>query len=142
MGDSTEEMMNVTIKRLQFIMDNMTPEEALNMEAHNLIDAAIVLLKTNTEEMDAGKVLAHWNSLQYWAKDLYIASLKVQDGKFVEGKFHLSGRLMRMLCFCKIRGARMKKEMKEAIKEADIEETHQPQKVMKYKNGRSYFAER
>lgn len=133
MGDSTEEMLNVTIKRLQFIMDNMTAEEAMNTEAHNLIDAAIVLLETNTEEMDAGKVLAYWNSLRHWAKDLYIASLKAQDGKFVERQFHLSGRLMRMLCLCKIRRARMK--------EAGTKEPYQPQKVMKYKNGRPYFVE-
>lgn len=45
MGDSTEEMLNVTIKRLEAIMVHFTPEEALEAEAHNLIDAAIVILK-------------------------------------------------------------------------------------------------
>lgn len=55
MGDSTEEMLNVTIKRLEAIMVHFTPEEALEAEAHNLIDAAIVILKSSREDMDAGK---------------------------------------------------------------------------------------
>ncbi len=117
MGDSTEEMLNVTIKRLQFIMDNMTPEAALHTEAYNLIDAAIVLLKTNREDMDPEKILVYWDSLQQWAKDLYIASLKAPDGKFAARQFHLSGRLMHMICLCKITKERMKEEMEEAIKE-------------------------
>lgn len=140
MGDSTEEMLNVTIKRLQFVMDNMTPEEALQTEVYNLIDAAIVLLKTNREDMDPEKILAYWDSLQYWAKDLYIASLKAPDGKIAAGQFHLSGKLMNMICLCKITKERMKEEIEEAIKEAGAEEPHQPtEKVLKYKNGRPYF---
>lgn len=133
MGDSIEEMLNVTIKRLQFIMDNTTPEEALQTEAYNLIDAAIVLLKTNTEDIDKEKILVYLDSLQHLAKDLYIASLKASDGQFVAGQFHLSGRIMRMICLCKTSKERMEK----SIKEADAEEPHQPEKkTLVMKNGR------
>lgn len=133
MGDSIEEMLNVTIKRLQFIMDNTTPEEALQTESYNLIDAAIVLLKTNTEDIDQEKILVYLDSLQHWAKDLYIASLKASDGQFAAGQFHSSGKLMNMICLCKI----IKERMEKAIKEADAEEPHQPEKkTLAMKNGR------
>lgn len=133
MGDSIEEMLNVTIKRLQFIMDNTTQEEALQTEAYNLIDAAIVLLKTNTEDIDQEKILVYLDSLQHWAKDLYIASLKASDGQFEAGQFHSSGKLMNMICLCKI----IKERMEKAIKEADAEEPHQPEKkTLAMKNGR------
>lgn len=102
MGDSTEEMLNVTIKRLEAIMVHFTPEEALEAEAHNLIDAAIVILKSSREDMDAGKAAAYWEQLRGYAKTLYIESVTMHYTKPRAGEFHLSNKLMTMICLCKM----------------------------------------
>lgn len=107
MGDSTEEMLNVTIKRLEAIMVHFTPEEALEAEAHNLIDAAIVILKSSREDMDAGKAAAYWEQLRGYAKTLYIESVTMHYTKPRAGEFHLSNKLMTMICLCKMEKERI-----------------------------------
>ena len=92
MGDSTEEMLNVTIKRLEAIMVHFTPEEALEAEAHNLIDAAIVILKSSREDMDAGKAVAYWEQLRGYAKTLYIESVTMRYTKPRAGEFAGNGQ--------------------------------------------------
>lgn len=113
MGDSTEEMLNVTIKRLEAIMVHFTPEEALEAEAHNLIDAAIVILKSSREDMDAGKAAAYWEKLRGYAKTLYIESVTMHYTKPRAGEFHLSNKLMIMICLCKMEKERIEEMKKE-----------------------------
>lgn len=113
MGDSTEEMLNVTIKRLEAIMVHFTPEEALEAEAHNLIDAAIVILKSSREDMDAGKAAAYWEKLRGYAKTLYIESVTMHYTKPRAGEFHLSNKLMTMICLCKTEKERIEEMEKE-----------------------------
>lgn len=125
MGDSTEEMLNVTMKRLEYIMDNVEAEKALQAEAHNLIEAAIVLLKMNTEEIEPEKAFEYWGDLQGWTKDLYIASLKMSRGKPQAGQFHLSGKLMTMIVLSKVSRKRIAHYMEE-LEEADAEKPRQP----------------
>lgn len=135
MGDSTEEMLNVTIKRLEAIMVHFTPKEALEAEAHNLIDAAIVILKSSREDMDADKAAAYWEKLRGYAKRLYIESLTMRCTKPRAGEFHLSNKLMTMICLCKME----KERVEELKKETDVAKPRQPRKVIKCKNGRPYF---
>lgn len=120
MGDSTEEMLNVTIKRLEAIMVHFTPEEALEAEAHNLIDAAIVILKSSREDMDAGKAAAYWEKLRGYAKTLYIESVTMHYTKPRAGEFHLSNKLMTMICLCKMEKERIEEMEKNEKEEADM----------------------
>lgn len=136
MGDSTEEMLNVTMKRLKYIMDVDT-EKALQAEAHNLIDAAIALLKMNAEDMDAQKVFGYWEKLQGLAKELYIQTLRLVVGSESKGQFHWSKKIMSMIVLCKREKERIVEYMKR--QEADAEEPRQPEKVIKYKNGKPHF---
>ena len=135
MGDSTEEMLNVTIKRLEAIMVHFTPEEALEAEVHNLIDAAIVILKSSREDMDAGKAAAYWEQLRGYAKTLYIESVTMHYTKPRAGEFHLSNKLMTMICLCKME----KERIEELEKETDADKPRHPRQVIKYRNGRPYF---
>ena len=135
MGDSTEEMLNVTIKRIEAIMTHYTPEKALKAEVHNLIDAAIVILKNSNIELN--KAAEYWEQLKGYAKTLYIESVTLRNAELQAGQFHLSNILMAMICLCK-----MKKEHIELlIKEADEDKPRQSRKVLRFKNGRPYFAE-
>lgn len=56
MGDSAEEMLNVTMKRIESIMDSFPAKQALEAETHNLIDAAITVLKTYKKDLTTDKV--------------------------------------------------------------------------------------
>ena len=135
MGDSTEEMLNVTMKRLEKIMYDFTEEEALEAEAYNLIDAAIVILKSSHEEMDAYKAAGYWERLKKCAKTLYIETIRVKNQRIKAGQFHLSSKLMTMICLCRMEVARIE----QLRKEAGADEPHQQRKIIKYKNGRAYF---
>lgn len=140
MGDSTEEMLKETMKRLDFIMLSLGPAKALESEAYNLIDAAIVLLKTNTEDMDRNEELECWNDLQGYAKSMYTHSLKMPHNKISAGQFHVCNKLMTMIVLCKTEKAKILRYMENEIEEAGAGEPHQPtEKVLKYKNGRPYF---
>ena len=95
MGNSIEEMLNVTIKRINAIMENCTMQEALTAETHNLINAAIALLETGYINIE--KTAESLESLQEAAKSLYIESLIIREN----GLMHLSGELMKIILYCK-----------------------------------------
>ena len=102
MGDSAEEMLNVTMKRIESIMASFPAKQALEAETHNLIDAAITILRTYAKDLTADKVAESWGKLQDWARSLYIESLIIRDNDLAAGQFHLSGRLMVIICICKM----------------------------------------
>ena len=135
MGDSTEEMLNVTVKRLGAIMHKFSEEEALAAEVYNLIDAAIVILKSSSEEIDANKAAGYWEELRGYAKRLYIESVTMHHSTPRAGQFHLSGKLMTMICLCK----NEKERIEQLEKETGADEPRQQRKTMKYRCGRPYF---
>lgn len=114
MRDSIEEMLSVTMKRIQYIMQETTSEKALKLEVPNLIDAAIVLLQIGSESISKEKTLEYYNSLLEWAMSLYIASLIRPNYGFTTGQFHASGHLMHMICQCRTEKEVLNKEIKEA----------------------------
>lgn len=99
MGNSIEEMLNVTMKRINAIMENCTMQEALTAETHNLINAAIALLETGYINIE--KTAESLESLQEAAKSLYIESLIIRENGLMQGQFHLSGELMKIILYCK-----------------------------------------
>jgi hypothetical protein len=101
-GDSAEEMLNVTMKRIESIMDSFPAKQALEAETHNLIDAAITVLKTYKKDLTTDKVAESWGKLQDWARILFIESLIIRGDVPAVGQFHLSGRLMAIICLCKM----------------------------------------
>lgn len=102
MGDSAEEMLNVTMKRIDAIMENFTAQEALAAETHNLIEAAIAIL-VETEDISGEKAVESWGKLQEAAKSLYIESMIIRGNGLAPQQFHLSGELMQTIMYCKER---------------------------------------
>ena len=109
MGDSAEEMLNVTMKRIETIMDHFSAKQALEAETHNLIDAAITILRTYAKDLTVDKVAESWGKLQDWARILFIESLIIRGDVPAVGQFHLSGRLMAMICLCKMEQEQIEK---------------------------------
>lgn len=124
MGDNVEEMLNVTMKRIEYVMDTFTAEEALKAETHNLIGAAIDILRINVEHINTEKAAESWKKLYGWAKSLFVESVIIRRYGLVVGQFHLSGKLMMMMCKCMYETDIIEKEKKEA----GTGEQHQPRK--------------
>lgn len=114
MGDNAEEMLNVTMKRIEYVMDTFTAEEALKAETHNLIGAAIDILRINVEHINIEKAAESWKKLYGWAKSLFVESVIIRRYGLVVGQFHLSGKLMMMMCKCVYETDIIEKAMKEA----------------------------
>lgn len=112
MGDNAEEMLNVTMKRIEYVMDTFTAEEALKAETHNLISAAIDILRINAEHINTEKAAESWKKLYGWAKSLFVESVIIRRYGLVVGQFHLSGKLMMMMCKCMYETDVIEKEMK------------------------------
>ena len=89
MGDSIEDMLNVTMKRLDYIMNETDINRALK--------SAIIILKSHSGEIQAEKMMKCWKKLQNWAKVLYIVSLRMPYGKPQLKQFHCSRYFMHII---------------------------------------------
>lgn len=115
MGDSIEDMLNVTMKRLDYIMNETDINRALKSEINSLMQSAIIILKSHSGEIQAEKMMKCWKKLQNWAKVLYIVSLRMPYGKPQLRQFHCSRYFMHII----IESKKEIKLIENCIKEAD-----------------------
>lgn len=81
MGDSIEDMLNVTMKRLDYIMNETDINRALKSEINSLMQSAIIILKSHSGEIQAEKMMKCWKKLQNWAKVLYMGEIATFNDK-------------------------------------------------------------
>lgn len=108
-------MLNVTMKRLDYIMNETDINRALKSEINSLMQSAIIILKSHSGEIQAEKMMKCWKKLQNWAKVLYIVSLRMPYGKPQLKQFHCSRYFMHII----IESKKEIKLIENCIKEAD-----------------------
>lgn len=96
-GDSIEDMLNVTMKRLDYIMYEIDVNEALKADVNSLMRSAILILSENVEDISLEKQIEWWKKLQMWAKSIYVALLKMPTEKPKTGQFHLCEGFMQII---------------------------------------------
>lgn len=80
MGDSMEDILSVTMKRLEIVMRN--PAAALKNRAEQFVGATLTILQLT--EIECGILEAERKTLYGYAKDLYIQAIR--NMPHVEGK--------------------------------------------------------
>lgn len=109
MSDSIEEMLDITMQTINYIMNYATTENALKSDAYKLINAAILLMDENIEEKYSKTALKRWENLKTWAIALYSTSLIMPNGEVKEKQFNASEQLIKNILLCKKRAEEIRK---------------------------------
>ena len=125
MGDSLEEMLRVTIGRLEHLLEGETDctQNALDNDAENLIYAAIDILLEDEGKIDIlledeGKIdknikIRDWIKLHGWAKQLYVQTIRSLPEQGEKGHFKKARSIMKAILICK----REKEQLMEILEE-------------------------
>lgn len=98
MGDNLEEMLNITIKRLDVIMEDT--KLALTNKAENLIKSAISILKEHgfADEIDTSP---YWEKLYGYARELYIETIRHMPETNEKDQYSQAHKIMNIILVCK-----------------------------------------
>ena len=115
MGDSLEEMLRVTIGRLEHLLEGETDctQNALDNDAENLIYAAIDILLEDEGKIDKNIKIRDWIKLHGWAKQLYVQTIRSLPEQGEKGHFKKARSIMKAILICK----REKEQLMEILEE-------------------------